>query len=264
MVATLAGYLAREEPFDAAALEEKARRRREAATAEIEAAIDRLSRAYFRWALRRLQRLVRLRDNGQHYVVKLVLPMRRLYAELAGRWTERGWLSEADDFWFLIVEEIQQVLAQGEPGELDLIRIAGQRRQAYDYWQMQPLYENLDAQGDPLIHEPEEEGQLSGIPASAGVVSGTARVVMSPQEANGLAPGEILVTRATDPGWTPVFAVVGGVVLEIGGQLSHGAIVAREYGLPAVINVPGATRHIPDGATITVDGTRGRVIVEES
>ena len=74
-----------------------------------------------------------------------------------------------------------------------------------------------------------------------------------------LEPGDILVTRATDPGWTPVFSTISGLVLEIGGQLSHGAIVAREYGLPEVINVTGATRQIQDGETITVDGSAGTV-----
>ncbi len=71
--------------------------------------------------------------------------------------------------------------------------------------------------------------------------------------------GEIPVTYATDPGWTPVFSVIGGLVLEVGGQLSHGAIVAREYGLPAVVNVPGATRTIQNGQRIRVDGSAGRV-----
>ena len=100
---------------------------------------------------------------------------------------------------------------------------------------------------------------LSGIAASAGRARGTARVIHHPREANRLQPGDILVTRATDPGWTPLFPLVGGVVLEVGGLLSHGAIVAREYGIPAVINVPGATQRIPDGQVVTVDGTAGRV-----
>ena len=86
---------------------------------------------------------------------------------------------------------------------------------------------------------------------------------MTPQEASTLAPGDILVTRATDPGWTPVFSIIGGAVLEIGGTLSHGAIVAREYGLPAVVNVPQATQRIRDGQEITVDGTRGTVRLNE-
>ena len=74
-------------------------------------------------------------------------------------------------------------------------------------------------------------------------------------------PGQILVTRSTDPGWTPVFSIVDGLVLEIGGQLSHGAIVAREYGLPAVINVSGATTRIEDGQEIVVDGSKGVVYI---
>jgi pyruvate,water dikinase len=81
-------------------------------------------------------------------------------------------------------------------------------------------------------------------------------------EAVRLAPGEILVTRGTDPGWTPVFPLVSGLVLETGGQLSHGAIIAREYGVPAVINVPGALSTIKDGQIIEVDGTHGRVYLD--
>lgn len=78
-----------------------------------------------------------------------------------------------------------------------------------------------------------------------------------------LKKGDILVTAATDPGWTTVFPLVIGLVLEIGGQLSHGAIIAREYGIPAVINVPGAMHRICDGQIITVDGTNGRIELED-
>ena len=87
-------------------------------------------------------------------------------------------------------------------------------------------------------------------------------IVLDPREAAKLHVGEILVTQATDPGWTPVFPLVSGLVLEIGGQLSHGAIVAREYGLPAVVNVAGATRHIHDGQIIIVDGTNGCIYLD--
>jgi pyruvate,water dikinase len=85
--------------------------------------------------------------------------------------------------------------------------------------------------------------------------------VFSPAEAAALEPGDILVTRATDPGWTPVFSLIGGAVLEIGGALSHGAIVAREFGLPAVVNVPQATQRIRNGQMIQVDGGRGEVLL---
>lgn len=97
---------------------------------------------------------------------------------------------------------------------------------------------------------------LKGAPASAGVVSGKARVILDPTGAR-LEPGEILVAPSTDPGWTPLFFTASGLVMEMGGPMSHGAIVAREYGIPAVVGVSGAIEHITTGQQITVDGSRG-------
>jgi pyruvate,water dikinase len=91
------------------------------------------------------------------------------------------------------------------------------------------------------------------------VAVGVARIVRSPEEFGKLRQGDILVAPLTNPVWTPLFAVAGGIVTEVGGILSHGAIVAREYGIPAVMSVSGATKRIPEGQTITVDGYRGSV-----
>src|SRR5207248_6293317 len=102
------------------------------------------------------------------------------------------------------------------------------------------------------------EGGLRGSPASPGVVTGVARVIRSPQGAR-LDPGEILVAPSTDPGWTPLFLTAGGLVMEMGGMMSHGAVVAREYGIPAVVGVPEATERIASGQQITVDGSAGTV-----
>jgi pyruvate,water dikinase len=242
---------------------------REAATALVEKRLDPIRRALFRPLLRRVQRLVRMRDNGQGYLVKLGLPIRRVYGLLAERWAQRGWLPQADDFFFLARPELERVLAAADPAKagLDLGRIAAGRRAAYEHWQRVTAPEVLDADGRPVLAAqaaPAADGRsLAGVAASSGQVTGAARLVSHPREANRLRPGEILVTRATDPGWTPIFAVIGGLVLEVGGLLSHGAIVAREYGLPAVVNVQEATRRIRDGQTVTVDGTRGRVVLED-
>jgi phosphoenolpyruvate synthase/pyruvate phosphate dikinase len=89
-------------------------------------------------------------------------------------------------------------------------------------------------------------------------VTERARVILDPGEAS-LEPGEILVAPSTDPGWTPLFLTAGGLVMEMGGPMSHGAIVAREYGIPAVVGVPDATEHIETGQRITVDGSAGEV-----
>lgn len=104
------------------------------------------------------------------------------------------------------------------------------------------------------------DGMLLGTPASAGTVSAVARVIMDPVGAH-LEPGEILVAPSTDPGWTPLFLTAGGLVMEMGGPNSHGAVVAREYGIPAVVGVPDATSRISSGQRITVDGATGTVVI---
>ena len=98
----------------------------------------------------------------------------------------------------------------------------------------------------------------AGTPASAGVVSAAARVILDPVGAR-LEPGEILVAPSTDPGWTPLFLTAGGLVMEMGGPMSHGAVVAREYGIPAVVGVSGAIEQVTTGQQITVDGSQGTV-----
>jgi phosphoenolpyruvate synthase/pyruvate phosphate dikinase len=249
-----------------AAVNADAARRRAEATAQVEARLNRFQRRSFHTTLTRLHRFTRLRDNGQHYVVKLLLPMRHLYAELGKRWARRDWLAAPEDIFFLVAEELTAVTTTGEPhtAGLDLAQVVTDRRAAYEYWFTQPTPDALNAQGAPVIAEVSSGDILTGIAASPGQATGRARVVLTPAAAATLQPGDILVTRATDPGWTPVFSLIGGAVLEIGGALSHGAIVAREYGLPAVVNVAQATQRIQDGQLIQVDGTRGQVILRNS
>ncbi|MFL5734827.1 MAG: PEP-utilizing enzyme, partial [Chloroflexia bacterium] len=106
----------------------------------------------------------------------------------------------------------------------------------------------------------EDDNTLTGTAASAGMVTGKARVILDPSGAR-LEPGEILVAPSTDPGWTPLFLTAGGLVMEMGGAMSHGAVVAREYGIPAVVGVPAATERITTGLQITVDGSMGTVSI---
>ena len=101
-------------------------------------------------------------------------------------------------------------------------------------------------------------GALVGLPVSAGTIEGRARVILDMAEAD-LEAGDILVTAYTDPSWTPLFVAIAGLVTEVGGQMTHGAVIAREYGLPAVVGVEHATRLIRDGQRIRVHGTDGYV-----
>ena len=115
--------------------------------------------------------------------------------------------------------------------------------------------------GGAAADAPAGGSRLRGQGISAGVARGPVRVIRRLEDGHRLLPGEILVATATDPGWTPLFGRTAGLVLEMGGMLSHGAVVAREYGLPGVVNATGATKRLSDGQVVTVDGGRGLVFV---
>ncbi|MDD2498372.1 MAG: PEP-utilizing enzyme, partial [Desulfitobacteriaceae bacterium] len=106
---------------------------------------------------------------------------------------------------------------------------------------------------------PVEKGVLIGVGASSGVITGPCRVIINPEDFSRLKPGDILVAQYTNPAWTPVFSFIGGLVVEYGSTVSHAAIIAREYGIPAVMGVNGATGLLKDGQMVTVDGLQGLV-----
>ena len=267
VIAALAGYLQGDGARDPRETEAESRQRRDQTAAALDARLGRMQRRVIDPLVTRTQELIRLRDNGQHFVVKLFLPVRRLCAELGARWAERGWLAQPDDVFFLHASEVAALAFAGDPAAAsDLATGVAQRRTAYRHWFSVTPPEVVDRGGQPVTLDAqagETASRLIGIPASSGRVRGTARIAHSPQEAARLQPGEILVARSTDPGWTPAFALASGLVLEVGGQLSHGAIVAREFGLPAVLNVRDALTRISTGQTITVDGTAGVVLIED-
>jgi pyruvate,water dikinase len=119
------------------------------------------------------------------------------------------------------------------------------------------LSDGTDVEAAVMAKRP-ATGALSGTPASAGTATGLVRVILDPVGAR-LEPGEILVAPSTDPGWTPLFMTAGALVMEMGGVISHGAVVAREYGIPAVVGVPDATTRLHTGQRVTVDGAAGTV-----
>ena len=115
------------------------------------------------------------------------------------------------------------------------------------------FYEGMRATGT------EREGVITGSPVSPGVVEGIVQVVFDPHTAQ-LAPGEILVCPGTDPAWTPLFLAAGGLVMEVGGLMTHGSVVAREYGIPAVVGVHQATSRLQSGQRVRVDGSSGEIL----
>jgi pyruvate,water dikinase len=266
VIEMLKPYLRMNEATNPALSEEVRRQEREETGNLILAQLNPLRRPLFCWLLRQAQDKTRLRDNNRSYVAKFLYPMRLLLAELGRRWAERGWLADPDDIFFLTLYELDDLINAGEsPALADKLHVMiAARRTAFDYWQSISAPSALGPDGVPLPDPVPTGSYLQGLPACAGHVRGIARLATSVEEATRLTPGEILVTRATDPGWTPVFPLVSGLVLETGGLLSHGAIIAREYGIPAVINVPGALSSIQNGQLIEVDGTNGRVYLVTS
>jgi rifampicin phosphotransferase len=263
VIELIANYLRAGERVDPFVTESRQQQRRTEAVATVEAKLDPLRRAIFRFLLKQAQRTVIVRDNSRYYMAKFIFPTRKIYAELGRRWMVRGWFKQADDIFFLTLAEIEDLLAEHPTTVLlDTLRTSvEQRRLAYEFWFTVVAPEALEADGAPIIEKEEWLTMLKGIPVSGGTIRGRARIVQTMQEAMSLRSGDILVTTATDPGWTPVFPLVSGIVLEIGGQLSHGAIIAREYGIPALVNVPGAMHLIHDGQLIEVDGSKGVIIL---
>jgi pyruvate,water dikinase len=219
----------------------------------------RLRGALVRFLLGRARELSGLREMPKFCIVLLMARARELLWTVGAELAEAGRLKSAGDIFFLSVPEAWAALA----GE-DLRPQIRDRRAVYE----QELGRRhvprllLSDGTEPTAgthHATGEDGVLRGTPASGGVVTQKARVILDPGEA-GLEPGEILVAPSTDPGWTPLFLTAGGLVMEMGGPMSHGAIVAREYGIPAVVGVPDATELIETGQRITVDGSAGEVI----
>lgn len=166
---------------------------------------------------------------------------------------ERGLAEEAGDVFYFTLEELREALeGGGAPGSRT---IDERRREQAAFRAVQPP----PVLGQPLAGEAGEAGTVRGTGASPGVYRGRARVIRSLAEAGRLGDGEILVCGVTAPTWTPYFAVAGAVVTDAGGALSHTAVVAREYGIPAVVGTRTGTRTIPDGALVEVDGSEGLV-----
>ena len=193
----------------------------------------------------------------------LALAAMRQHLSLVGEvLAHEGRIARSDDIFFLDLAEARQGLA----GQ-NLSDLVEQRHAAYELeLRRRHIPRLLLSDGT----EPEAVGTadtgndgLTGSPASAGLVTSRARVVLDPVGAH-LEPGEILVAPSTDPGWTPLFLTAGGLVMEMGGSNSHGAVVAREYGIPAVVGVPDATTRITSGQLVTLDGAAGTVhVIEE-
>jgi pyruvate,water dikinase len=275
-----------ESPADLLVRQAEERRR---STADVAAAIKRRRRLRIpllhAWTaisivLRWTQNAILLRERARLKQALLYSRLRHVALAIGTRLVEAGHVDRPDDAFFLTAEELDS-LASGTamfPGIVrDLVtlrRAAHERYQTMappdsmtlgrgEYWELQfaARTSRVEASAGLSVDRAATSGDqpLAGVGACGGSTTARAAILSDISEAHRLVPGDVLVTKQTDPGWGPLFPLVSGLVIERGGMLSHGAIIAREFGIPSVVGVADATRRIPHGSRVAVDGDRGLV-----
>ncbi|MDP8948951.1 MAG: PEP-utilizing enzyme, partial [Actinomycetota bacterium] len=206
----------------------------------------------------RVRTFIGYREYPKYGMVSRYFVYKQALLEEAERLVQAHVLREKEDIFYLTFQELQDVLRTNQVDD-QLIR---QRKDTFRSYQTLTPPRVLTSDGEVIAGAYRRDdlpaGALVGLPVSAGAIEGRARVILDIAEAD-LEAGDVLVTAYTDPSWTPVFVAVKGLVTEVGGLMTHGAVIAREYGLPAVVGVEHATRLIRDGQRIRVHGTDGYV-----
>lgn len=240
---------------------------RERALAEIRARFGwRLHRwAIFSWWYRRLCRFFALREANRHHLMYYSAAARSLLLRL-GEWlVERGRLSSREDIFYFKIEERVDLIAGGSSDWRGVIQARRAERDRYLTISVPDTIRDWNdvVRGTDASSVVASEGIFRGTPISGGRVVGPVRFVRSMEDWSRVSRGDILVVSVIDPGMAPLFGMAAGLVAEMGGTLSHGAIIAREYGLPAVANVPGITTRLKEGDRISVDAERGEIIIQK-
>ncbi|GAA0255573.1 PEP/pyruvate-binding domain-containing protein [Haladaptatus pallidirubidus] len=216
-----------------------------------------LCKRVVRRLIRTYRGYIQTREHPKHGLAHLFAAWHEAIRDAGELLVDEGQLDEINDVWFLRREELFAAL-EGNLPEIDIAsrRAEFERHKTVDAPPV--LTSEGEAPSSRIEREDVPEGALVGTGVSGGVVEGVARVVRDPSEET-IEKGEILIAPSSDPGWTPLFLNAAGMVVEVGGQMSHGALVAREYGLPAVVSVSEATRRIKTGQRVRIDGTQGIV-----
>ena len=254
VVGVLETYLAQGDDVDAEAHFRSGVAKAEAAVEELVAEVRQrkgpVRAALLRFMLSRVRALAGMREYPKFFFVRLLASFRKVLGELGVDSVATGLLDAADDIYFVRFADWD--------GDLRAAAAAGRAEYARNMKRSAPRV--ITSEGE-TFYSPAvtDEGALVGTAAAAGVYEGPVRIVEDPRGAT-LEGGDVLVVHGTDPAWTPLFLTAGALVMEIGGIMSHGSVVAREYGTPAVVGVPEATRRLRTGERVRVDGESGTVI----
>jgi phosphoenolpyruvate synthase/pyruvate phosphate dikinase len=211
----------------------------------------------------RVRTFIGYREYPKYGMVSRYFVYKQALLEEAGRLVSAHVLREKEDVFYLTLPELGEVARTQQLDD----QLIDQRKDAFTSYQALTPPRVLTSDGEAVAgtyrRDAVPAGALVGLPVSTGTVEGRARVILDMADAD-LEAGDILVTSSTDPSWTPVFVAILGLVTEVGGQMTHGAVIAREYGLSAVVGVQDATRLIRDGQRIRVNGTDGYVEIVSS
>jgi phosphohistidine swiveling domain-containing protein len=217
------------------------------------------------------------REKMREYSTRCYYLYRCYLLELGRRLSQSGALDQADDIFMLDRQELKALLSDGtrlgawtahEQSAWKFAPATGMKETLQLRWRFYRGYRHLEAPNefgrgvhqrdeDSYVEEAEGRLRLKGLGCSAGIVEGTVRVLHVIDDIGSLQKGEILVTRFTDPGWTPAMGLASGLVTEVGGVLSHAAVIGRELGIPAVLNLPGAMKRLATGQRIRMNGSSG-------
>jgi len=196
------------------------------------------------------------REYPKYAIVSRYFVYKQAFMKEAGRLMQAGVMREKEDIYYLTFEEFREA---ARTNKLDYQSIS-ERKEEYKLFEKLSPPRVITSDGEIITgryhHEDLPAGAIAGLAVSSGVIEGRARVILNMEDAD-LENGDILVTKFTDPSWTPLFVSIKGLVTEVGGLMTHGAVIAREYGLPAVVGVEHATTLIKDGQRVRVNGTDG-------
>jgi phosphohistidine swiveling domain-containing protein len=237
-------------------LRARSEQRRREATERVLAALPPERHDEFHEIVRGLDGYVSIREGRAYWQLVISGAMRGLLLRIGEQLVLAGRVNRADDILYITPDDYLP-----DPSSDLRPKVAAGRAQ-WERWLALEPPPIIGTPGDVAAEAAKRGDELRGSPASRGVATGTARVLRSPEEGDRLQHGDILVCVMTTPAWTPLFAIAGGIVTETGGALSHPAITAREYGIPAVVALQGATTRIRDGERITIDGGSGVVSAE--
>jgi pyruvate,water dikinase len=214
----------------------------------------------FQWWHRRLCRLFSLREANRHHLMWYSLAARRLLLHAGELLADRGIFGRPDDVFFLRLDELEALNHASPDAWAKRIE---ERRAEREHWRTVPAPDVIRSWEDPdeRLLEPsmDQDLVLRGLPISSGIVTGTVRFVRTTADWSRIQSGDIIVAPVIDPGMAPLFGIAGGLVVEMGGTLSHGAIIAREYGLPAVANVCRGMSLLSENDQVTIDAGNGVV-----